>query len=135
MNWGALFADLTIVQGLSGLLVLIAFLLLVLRGWRLLGRLKDYMDDVKGEPPRPGVQERPGLMVRIARTEEKVNELSTSLAEVRHEVSPNTGTSLNDVVRRTEMKVDELSEWQRKHETKSDAVVMRVTALEQKESS
>lgn len=102
-DWADLFGDITLVQGVSWIIALVAFTLLAIRGWKLLGSAKDFMDDVKGEPARPGVPARPGLM-------ERVGAIETGLSEVRHEVLPNTGTSLNDSARRTESAVNDLTE-------------------------
>lgn len=100
-DWTDLFGDITIAQALTWFLALVAFALLAIRGWKLLGSLKDFMDDVKGEPARAGVPARPGLM-------ERVGSIETSLAQVKHEVLPNTGTSLRDAADRTEKKVDDI---------------------------
>lgn len=94
--WADLFGDITVVQAITWILALVAFALLALRGWKLLGALKDFLDDVKGEPARPGVPARAGLMERVQRIE--------------HEVLPNTGTSLNDAVRRTDEAVVRLEQ-------------------------
>lgn len=67
-----------------------------------LRKLIDFVDDVAGEPARPGVPARPGLMERLASVEGDV-------AQVKHEVLPNTGTSLRDSADRTEVVVGELS--------------------------
>ncbi|WP_295034582.1 hypothetical protein [uncultured Microbacterium sp.] len=104
-NWTDLFGDITVAQAITWFLALVAFTLLAIRGWKLLGSLKDFMDDVKGEPARPGVAARPGLMERVGTIETKVDAVSTSLSEVRHEVLPNTGTSLRDAADRTESRL------------------------------
>ncbi|MBI1757969.1 MAG: hypothetical protein HYR62_01855 [Actinobacteria bacterium] len=52
--------------------------------WRRLRRLWLLLDDWHGEPPRPGVPARPGVMVR--------------LASIEAELYPNGGTSLKDLV-------------------------------------
>jgi hypothetical protein len=134
------------------------------RVWPTVRKLMHFVDDVAGEPARPGQPARPGLMERIATVETRLNEygsatraqrehVNEALAELRHEVMPNDGSSMRDAVVRTETlaravneKVDVLDEkvivltqvtekqgiWQDKHERKSDAVVARVDALEQK---
>lgn len=60
--------------------------------WPLLKKLSDFLDDVAGEPARPGVPARPGLMERVQRIE--------------HELFPNSGKSLRDQTNRIEEKVD-----------------------------
>ncbi|MFC9084891.1 hypothetical protein [Nocardiopsis dassonvillei] len=70
---------------------------------RLLRRAGHLLDDLMGEPPRPGHPEgRPGLMERVASLEESVD-------EVRDEVRHNHGGSLKDAVRRIEGAVADLS--------------------------
>lgn len=66
------------------------------RGWRKLGWL---IDDITGEPARPGQAARPSLMQRVATIEGRV---TTIEAEVR----PNGGGSMRDAVARIETKVD-----------------------------
>lgn len=61
--------------------------LVVVKIWPLLRKLGHFLDDVAGEPARPGVPARPGLMERLARIE--------------HEVFPNSGGSLRDRVDQT----------------------------------
>jgi hypothetical protein len=53
----------------------------------------NFLEDWNGEPKRPGVQSRPGVMERLERLE------SLSL-EVHHEIKPNGGNSMNDKVTR-----------------------------------
>ena len=115
-NWTDLFGDLTLAETIAWIAALTVIVVFAIRGWKLLGSLKDFMDDIRGEDARPGVPARPGLMVRLSSLEErsqqtgdKVDEMSVSLAEVRHEVLPNTGTSLNDAVSRTEKAVEVLT--------------------------
>lgn len=64
---------------------------LLYRIWaRLMGFL-DFLDDIRGEPARPGVAARPGVMERLQAVE-------ASMAEVRAELQPNGGSSLRDAV-------------------------------------
>ncbi len=58
----------------------------------------NFFDDVAGEPARAGVPARPGLMERMGAVE-------ATLSQVKHEVLPNTGTSLRDATDRTEKAV------------------------------
>ncbi|MEV0236860.1 hypothetical protein [Nonomuraea sp. NPDC050786] len=73
--------------------------------WRTFVALKDFLDDWKGEPARPGVEARPGVPERITRMEA--------------ELHPNHGTSLRDVADRLEESVrrveDGLAEHLRQH--------------------
>lgn len=77
-------------------------------------KLVHFIDDVAGEPARPGVPARPGLMERFATVEEKQDEQGVALAEqgaaiavVQHEVTTNHGSSLKDAVKKLEKKFDE----------------------------
>lgn len=60
--------------------------------WPLLKKLSDFLDDVAGEPARPGVPARPGLMERVQ--------------SIEHELFPNSGKSLRDQTNRMEEKLD-----------------------------
>lgn len=102
-DWTDIFGDLTIAQAMLWIAAAGALITLVVKLWKPLKAFSDFLDDVKGEPGRPGVPARPGLM-------ERVSSIESSLSEVRHEVLPNTGTSLNDSVRRTEGAVGVLTE-------------------------
>lgn len=51
----------------------------------------EFLEDWRGEPARPGVPRRLGVM-------ERVSALETSTAVIRAEVTPNGGGSLKDVV-------------------------------------
>lgn len=62
----------------------------ILRRSRQVGHL---LDDVLGEPARPGQAARPSLMTRVTSIEERV-------AVIEHEVKPNGGGSLKDQVTR-----------------------------------
>lgn len=64
-------------------------------------RIGHFLDDVSGEPARPGVPARAGLM-------ERVGAIETRLGTVEHEVQTNDGGSLKDSARRTERAVDRL---------------------------
>ena len=57
-------------------------------------RVTNFLDDWAGQPPRPGVDARPGVMKRLQDVEKIVT-------EVRAETQPNDGHSLRDVVYRT----------------------------------
>lgn len=58
---------------------------------RLAGRLVDFLDDWNGEPARPGVPARLGVM-------ERVRGIESWMDGVRHELQPNSGASLRDAV-------------------------------------
>ncbi|MGW6458727.1 hypothetical protein ACWF94_22900 [Streptomyces sp. NPDC055078] len=56
-------------------------------------RANEFLDDWYGEPERPGVPPRPGLMERVGGIEDR-------LGRVEHEMHPNEGHSLRDADRR-----------------------------------
>lgn len=73
---------------------------LVTKTWRGLRSIGHLVDDLRGEPARPGVPARPGIMDRLAQVE-------TDVARVRAEVTPNGGGSMKDAVGRIETKLRE----------------------------
>lgn len=74
-----------------------AVLLIMLAVWAVrkaapvLRKLGHLVDDLVGEPARPGVEARPGLMERMEAVEKKAE-------IIRHEMFPNSGASLRDAV-------------------------------------
>lgn len=77
-----------IFAGLLGWLIKVA--------WPVVRKMSHFVDDVVGEPDRPGIPGRPGLMVRVA--------------HIEHEVKTNHGSSLKDAVKRVEQKQSEQGE-------------------------
>jgi hypothetical protein len=87
-------------------------------------KVSHFIDDVAGEPERPGVPARPGLMERVttiettqeeqsvvlAAVERKQAEHSDTLATVSHEVTTNHGSSLKDSTKRLEGRVDDMEQ-------------------------
>lgn len=57
---------------------------------------RDFLDDWKGEPDRPGVKGRPGVMER--------------LGSIEHELHPNSGLSMRDAINRTEKQGKDMAE-------------------------
>ena len=106
------------------IIVLIAFVRVV---WPVLKRWADLADDLLGEKARPGVPARPGLMERMASIEGEQKRQAVDLALVKHEVLPNTGTSLNDAVRRTEAHAKALEKRLDDHISTSTAVLRTLT--------
>jgi hypothetical protein len=75
--------------------------------WKLARRIDDFFDDWRGEPARPGVPERPGVMARLASmdgqladVQGRVTDVHRRLTDVEHELHPNSGSSLRDAVDR-----------------------------------
>lgn len=78
---------------------------------------------------------------RTVRTVDALSDLPDFMERIRHQVENDHSTNLRDEVTQildlatdTATQVAELSDWQKKHELKSDAVVARVAALESKEA-
>lgn len=51
----------------------------VRRTWPILTRLKDVLDDIQGEPARPGVPARPGIFERLRSAESLLGTLAEAL--------------------------------------------------------
>lgn len=73
-------------------------------------KVSHFIDDVAGEPERPGVPARPGLMERVTTIETTQEEHSKTLATVSHEVTTNHGSSLKDSTKRLEGRVDDMEQ-------------------------
>lgn len=71
--------------------------------------------DWKGEPPRPGISDgKPGVMARLYTQEEQYRDViahlvkqDTVLADIRHEVFPNSGKSIKDITDKTHAELGE----------------------------
>lgn len=70
---------------------------------------RQLLEDWCGEPSRPGVPERPGVMVRLERIEQAQidardvqSEHGRQIEQIWHEVHPNSGMSMRDQVTRIE---------------------------------
>lgn len=92
---GALAAALLAVAGVLALLY--RTVIAANRTWR---RVQDFLDDWRGEPARPGVPARQGIMARLEWIEQRV-------AMVEREVRPNGGRSLKDQVTRIETAISD----------------------------
>lgn len=63
--------------------------------------------DLFGEPARPGVQARPGVMERLADYDARLSGMQEQLALVHHEMKPNGGKSIKDQINRLDPKYNE----------------------------
>ncbi|MGA5819741.1 hypothetical protein ACPC54_18010 [Kitasatospora sp. NPDC094028] len=70
---------------------------------RLTRTMDQFAEDWQGTAARPGVPERPGMMQRVG-------DLETVVADIKHELHPNSGLSLRDAVNRIETKLTDLHE-------------------------
>ncbi len=86
--------------------VIFALAWLAWKVWPVARKLSHFVDDVAGEPARPGFPARPGLMERLQTVESKQDSLTAAVAVVQHEVTTNHGSSLKDSVKRLEARVD-----------------------------
>lgn len=73
------------------LAVLAGGIAVVVKVFSLIKRMHNWLDDWAGEPARPGVDARPGVMAR--------------LASIEAQLRPNGGTSARDAVDRVERSV------------------------------
>lgn len=88
--------DLTVLGGVLGALGLLWRL--ARRIWPVLRKLTHFVDDLVGEPDRPGVPGRPGVMARLAAIEAHGQQTDRRLDGIEHELKPNSGRSLHDQV-------------------------------------
>ncbi len=65
--------------------------------------IRDFLDDWRGKPARPGHDAESGVMERLDMYDQRIEGLTSALgeheaaiAEVRHHVQPNHGTSAHD---------------------------------------
>jgi hypothetical protein len=67
--------------------------------WPMMRRIRNFLSDWEGEPPRQGVEERPGVMKRLQLVEYDVR-------AIKAEVHPNSGGSMKDQLTEVARKVD-----------------------------
>lgn len=73
-------------------------------------RWDTFLEDWHGTEARPGRPAVPGVMQRLVDQSQRLEAVEAGLAEVRHEMFPNSGGSLRDAVDRLEAKFREASE-------------------------
>lgn len=84
----------------AGVVVVLAGLAgwLLAKAWPALRKFAWFVDDMTGEPARPGVPARPGISERLAALEKSNKELTTHMQSVRHHVQNDHETNLRDDV-------------------------------------
>jgi hypothetical protein len=100
-----LFAGLT-GWNITGILaVLTGFGALARKVWPYVRKFVHLIDDWFGEPERDGVPGRPGVMKRLQDIDDHGKRTDRRLDAIEHELKPNSGHSLRDVVDRVEAAV------------------------------
>lgn len=66
----------------------------------LLKRGSQFLDDWNGEPERPGVPARQGVMARLHNQDVILADHSETLKHIMHEVNYNSGSTIKDAVHR-----------------------------------
>lgn len=84
----------------AGVVILLASLAgwLLAKAWPALRKFAWFVDDMTGEPARPGVEARPGMSERMAILEAGMSELTKHMDSVRHHVQNDHQTNLRDDV-------------------------------------
>lgn len=98
----------TEILAICGALVTIAAgVAVVIQASKFLKKVSNFIDDWQGEPERPGVPGRDGVMTR--------------LEKIEAELKTNHGSSLRDAVNRIESRVNDLSDRFDEHVMQTDA--------------
>lgn len=81
-------------------------------------QLRNFLSDWSGEPARPGVKRKPGVMER--------------LSGVEHQLLPNSGDTIYDVVHKLSRQVTDLAE---KQEDNTKRIMLIITYFGSKDST
>ncbi len=76
------------------------------RAWPVARRVVHLVDDLTGEPARPGVDARPGVMERLRQLDDATTEHGRVLAELL----PNGGGTIKDTVDRIDARTEQLAQ-------------------------
>lgn len=98
----------------GGLVTIAAAVAVIRQIMKFLKRVSNFIDDWQGEPERPGVPGRDGVMTR--------------LEKIEAELKTNHGSSLRDAVNRIESRVADLSDRFDDHIKNANAVDMPLNA-------
>lgn len=79
-----------IVAGLGGLWGIVKWI------YPVMAKLSDFLDDWRGEPPRPDGMQRPGVLERLKRVEDGQQQVAALAFSIDHNVRPNSGSSAHD---------------------------------------
>jgi hypothetical protein len=71
-------------------------------GWKLARRLFSLLDELAGEPAEYGRPAKPGLIQKVDTITDQLAEMRLEVTHMKHELFPNSGTSLRDAVDRLE---------------------------------
>ena len=78
----------------------------VAKVWPILRDLVHSLDDLRGEPARPGVPRTPGIIERLTDVEQAVRDQGATINQINYHVKPNHGNSAYDALTR---KVDDVA--------------------------
>ncbi|APU20959.1 hypothetical protein [Actinoalloteichus sp. GBA129-24] len=103
-------SDLTIAQAAGWLAAVSVVVTVLARAVRWAGprlrRLGHLIDDLSGEPARPGHPARPGLMQRVGTLEDRLGVVEERTRELKH----NGGSSIKDAVHRVDAALSDREE-------------------------
>ncbi|SET43644.1 hypothetical protein [Nonomuraea wenchangensis] len=91
----------------GGLVTIATAVAVVIQIMKFLKKVSNFIDDWQGEPERPGVPGRDGVMTR--------------LEKIEAELKTNHGSSLRDAINRIEANLDDLSSRFDEHVKQSDS--------------